>query len=185
MNPPVPSADLPAIAHKDIQPNGRDRVDQKGQQQGVCPIVVDDEGNDPERHRQHRIIPIPIELDRESLAVINVGGFEISGLTIEHLLLSPFFLRPVPGRGVQLAGPFGISARLRGAHQFQVGQKSSPMIRPAKARIAAMVSWPVRVRSSEVRAIYPKAQNPAHAMTLMMAISFGHQYKNPLISSKS
>src|SRR5690606_21269913 len=62
----------------------RDGIDQEGHEDGVRPVVVDQEGDDPEGHREDGIVAPAVEPDREGLAVLGIGCLEVTCLAVEH-----------------------------------------------------------------------------------------------------
>ena len=52
----VTKADLSGIARQDVQPQRRDCVDQERHENRAGPVIVDDEGDDAERHSQRELL---------------------------------------------------------------------------------------------------------------------------------
>lgn len=77
--------DLPAIASQDVQPDGGDGIDQKGQHDCVGPVIIDHDGHDQKCDYHNEIVAIPVKRDRKGLSVGDVGGFEIPRFTVKHV----------------------------------------------------------------------------------------------------
>ncbi|MPL60737.1 hypothetical protein SDC9_06298 [bioreactor metagenome] len=86
-------ADLPGIAHQDVQPDRRDRVDQEGHEDRIRPVVVDDERDHAKGHGQRDIESHAVEADREGLVVLPVARLEITCLAVEHQAFPPLNVR--------------------------------------------------------------------------------------------
>jgi hypothetical protein len=76
---------LPAIARQDVQPDGGEAVDQEGQKDRLLPVVVDQERHDEEGDGHQRPEGDAVELHREDLQILGVGGLEVAGLAVDHV----------------------------------------------------------------------------------------------------
>lgn len=76
--------DLPAIAHQDVEPDGRERQDEERHEDRAQQVLRGDQRNHGEREGQHGDHEEPVLQDREELLVGLVGGLVLAGFAVEH-----------------------------------------------------------------------------------------------------
>ena len=77
--------DLPAIANQDIDPDGSQRKNQEGDENGAEHVLVDQQWNGDEG-KQHDTENGPaVLINRKELLIRRVGGLELAVFPVEHL----------------------------------------------------------------------------------------------------
>jgi hypothetical protein len=79
---PGTERDLPAEADQDIDPEGRQRQDQKGNQDGAEQVLVDQQRHSDERQQQKPENRPAILGDRKDLLIGGVGSLELTVFSI-------------------------------------------------------------------------------------------------------
>src|SRR5690606_5094825 len=157
--------DLTAVTGEDVEPDRGDRIDQEGHEDGIRPVVVDQERHDPEGHGDHGVIAQAVEPDGESLCIVDIARLEVAGLAVEHVSALHFPVRPgvppadfesIPATKMRRRGhasPSGVRWCSRAtwlerlaypvASEWRTSQSQAtmPTAPPRAARTSAMVTW--------------------------------------------